>query len=391
MTPKPLLDSVTHWHHKDFELDKIPGISLERFYAENTQKPKQKTIIVATIDTQIDKNHSELKNAIWTNPNELPDNGIDDDHNGYIDDIHGWNFLGNKGGGYVVWTNYEHIRIIRNYQKIFKGKTLEQVDEKLKSEFLEYQRAIKFYKDDSIKNNIYLTTFKFLKEKLPIIKDSLKKYFKHENYTQNQLDSLFKKYKTDDKNFRQRRLNNQMDIASMALYMYVAKLNKYDNYDYLLDRLVKYDSLVNKSLNIDFNERLSIGDNFDILEKGYGNNNCIGIKIPNHSPYNDHNTEVSGVIAGLRSDNSGVYGFSDQIKIMPLAISAEGDDHDKDIAMAIYYAMDNGAKVINMSIGKYFSLHKDWVFEAMKYAEKHNILLVGAAGNMLLPKNQTII
>ena len=118
-----------------------------------------------------------------------------------------------------------------------------------------------------------------------------------------------------------------MDIASMALYMYVAKLNKYDNYDYLLDRLVKYDSLVNKSLNIDFNERLSIGDNFDILEKGYGNNNCIGIKIPNHSPYNDHNTEVSGVIAGLRSDNSGVYGFSDQIKIMPLTISAEGDDN----------------------------------------------------------------
>ena len=252
MAPKPLLDSVMYWHHKDYELDKIPGISLERFYAENTQKPKQKTIIVATIDTQIDKNHSELKNAIWTNPNELPDNGIDDDHNGYIDDIHGWNFLGNKGGGYVVWANYEYVRIIRKYDPIFKNKNLDEVNENQKNEFLEYKRAIDVYKKNYEQSTIYLATFKFLKEKMPIIKDSLNNYFKSDTYTLEQLDSLKNKYKTNDKSFRQRRLDNDMDITSVSIYMYYAKYYGYDNSEYLSDRIIKYDSLIQKSLNVEF-------------------------------------------------------------------------------------------------------------------------------------------
>ena len=45
--------------------------------------------------------HGDLKNMIWTNKKEIPDNSIDDDHNGYVDDIHGWNFRGMKDGTVV--------------------------------------------------------------------------------------------------------------------------------------------------------------------------------------------------------------------------------------------------------------------------------------------------
>jgi cell wall-associated protease len=143
---------------------------------------------------------------------------------------------------------------------------------------------------------------------------------------------------------------------------------------------LQLDSIVNRRLNIDYDERKFIGDNPNILEKGYGNNKVCAT-IAGIRSMKGHSTKVSGIIAANRNNNIGIKGFSDYIQIMPLAISYSGDEHDKDIAMAIRYAVDNGAKVINMSFGKEFSLHKEWVDEAFKYAEVHNVLLVHASGN----------
>ena len=95
---KLTLDDVNVWQHKDIIEDSIPGISLDKAYRELLGTKKGDTVIIAVIDTRLDINHEEIKNYIWTNKNEIPENKIDDDGNGYIDDIHGWNFLADKNG-----------------------------------------------------------------------------------------------------------------------------------------------------------------------------------------------------------------------------------------------------------------------------------------------------
>jgi subtilisin family serine protease len=67
-----------------------------------------KEVVVGVIDTRVDINHPDLKNAIWTNPKEIPNDGIDNDKNGYIDDVHGWDFYHNDNTVYDLFDGDEH-------------------------------------------------------------------------------------------------------------------------------------------------------------------------------------------------------------------------------------------------------------------------------------------
>ncbi len=135
------------------------------------------------------------------------------------------------------------------------------------------------------------------------------------------------------------------------------------------------DTYVNYHLNLDFNPRTITADNpEDITDRSYGNNNVVG-------PRADHGTPVSGIIAGIRGNGIGIDGIAENVEIMALRAVPSGDERDKDIALAIRYAVDNGANIINMSFGKDFSPQKHFVDEAVKYAEAHNVLMVHAAGN----------
>jgi subtilisin family serine protease len=191
---------------------------------------------------------------------------------------------------------------------------------------------------------------------------------------------MYQKNKINDKTYNQRRDDKDMDLGALVDNMMANLEVNHITLKNIKDQETQIDSVLNKSLNINFNERTLIGDNPKILEKGYGNNNVSNNKSGLRSIQN-HSTEVSGVIAANRENNIGLKGILQNVKIMPLNISPSGDEHDKDIAMAIRYAVDNGAKVINMSFGKEFSLHKKWVFEAFQYAEEHNVLLVHCSGN----------
>jgi cell wall-associated protease len=111
-----------NWHHKDIEIDTIPGISLLRAYDSLLINKKGKEVIIAVLDSEIDIEHKDIKNHVWKNEDEIPHNGIDDDKNGYIDDINGWNFLGNNKGENILNANYEYVRIVRKYQNLFKNK-----------------------------------------------------------------------------------------------------------------------------------------------------------------------------------------------------------------------------------------------------------------------------
>lgn len=368
------------WYQNDYLQEGIPGISLNKWYLQKKNRSKKKSIIVAVIDTQVDSNHEDLRGQIWTNSNEIADNKIDDDNNGYIDDINGWSFTGTKNGGYVVWGNFEYVRIVREWGSLYKDKLESQINIQDLSNYKEYQRALKTFENQNVYYKNWLKSLNYSVLTYPIAKDSLKHYFPKEDYTYQQLDSLYKKYKINDKTFRQRREDNDRDIGAMIGFMKIRHDYNEHSLEDVIESQAQIDSIVNKNLNLNFNERTAIGDNPLKLEKGYGNNLICNNKS-GYRNIQDHCTKVSGIIAANRNNNIGIKGIADNVKIMPLSISFSGDEHDKDIAMAVRYAVDNGAKIINMSFGKEFSLKKEWVFEAFKYAEEHNVLVVHCAGN----------
>ena len=354
-------EQLKTWYILDYTEDTIPGISLNKAYDKILNDKIGDTVIVAVIDTEVDLQHEDLVGSFWVNKKEIPDNNIDDDSNGYIDDIHGWNFLGNDKGENIIYANYEFIRIIRKYDSLFRNKTEVDIDESLKNEFQLYQKSLELKKEKEksliaslnrgktiYQNHILVTNFfKDIYGTEQIELDSIKKY--------NPKDSLTEKYKKDMLFSLNRGLTNK----TLEIYIDQQK------------------GLMEKSLNADYIDRVITGDNFnDIKDIKYGNN-----QVSKNLKELYHGTLVSGVLSGNRSNDIGIRGISDNIIIMPLAVSANGDELDKDIALAIRYAVDNGADVINMSSGKQYSLNKEWVEEALLYAAEKNVLFVTSAGN----------
>ena len=94
-----------------------------------------------------------------------------------------------------------------------------------------------------------------------------------------------------------------------------------------------------------------------------------------------HGTHVAGIIAAERNNGLGANGVANNVEIMSVRTVPNGDEYDKDVALAIRYAVDNGAKVINGSFGKSFSPHAEWVRDAIKYASDNDVVFVHAAGN----------
>lgn len=372
-------EQLETWYQKDYAADSLPGISLNKWYDQNNKKPKQQ-VIVAVIDTQLDSNHEDLKGRLWINQKEIAANNIDDDNNGYIDDIHGWNFTSNKKGDYVTWGNFESVRFIRHWDPEFKGKTENQIKPENLAHYREYLRAVEVNEKENIYYNRWLSGLNHSVKIFPLVKDTLKHFFPNEDYTYQQLDSLYKKHKLNDKTYRQRRESDDRDLGSLIFYMMINMEDNESTLEALQKSQAELDSIVNKNLNKNFNDRLLIGDDPEVLEKGYG---CGTISISKNGFKNlqGHATKVAGIIAANRQNTIGINGIAENVKIMSLNISYSGDENDKDIAMAVYYAVDNGAKIINMSFGKEFSVHQQWVSDAFKYAEKHNVLLVHASGN----------
>lgn len=358
--------TLKSWHLKDIEEDTIPGISLEKAYKKIGDQ-KLAEVIVAVIDTEIDLDHEDLKKKIWKNLDEIPDNGKDDDQNGYIDDIHGWNFIGNKKGERMLFSNKSSIWILRYYEEQFENLSdTQQLSTQEKENYQKYRRANKAY--DSlhqlgIKKKEYGD---FLVETYPKSKALLKRFFPNEDYTVKQLDSLFVIYKENKK------------LGPLIYYM--ADYMKYDlSQEYITNYQHRSKELLTKMYNINYNDRAILGDDpHNLNDTNYGNN-CVG--GGSSGPYYDHATEVAGIIAAERTNGIGMDGIAKNVKIMPISIASEGDEYDKDIALGIRYAVDNGAKIINMSFSNDFALHEDWILDAIKYAAKNNVLLVSSAGN----------
>ncbi|EDP97043.1 S8 family peptidase [Kordia algicida OT-1] len=352
-------DEIKNWQHKSFSKDTIFGISSELAY-DFIEGKKGMEIIVAIIDLEVNINHRDLKNKIWINTDEIPNNNIDDDKNGYVDDINGWNFLGTKKNDPTIHHKSTAVRILKKY-KHFKNLDESNIESKDLKVYRLYKRAEKYQKEKIEEAKLNLEYFQGFKERYLKLKDTMNVLFNKKDFTLEELDSLYKK--NTDTIIKQKLastrylIKNGIDEKRINQILNIHKNN------------------IEKTYNIEHFDRLTNDDLNDINDSIYGNNNVFG------NAKMDHGTKVAGIIAANRDNEDGIIGIVDNIKIMPIIISSYGNENDKDIALAIRYAVNNGAKIINMSIGKEFSINEKWISDAIKYAEKKDVLIVSAAGN----------
>ncbi len=345
-------EAFNHWAHADLVADTIPGMSLDKAYKFLEGKTGV-TVVVGVIDSGIDIEHEDLKDVLWTNTKEIPGNGIDDDNNGFVDDIHGWNFLG--GNGDAAPEQLEITRIVAKLNPRFEGKTMADMSEADKADFNKYLEYVEAYKASSSRHFQTLLRMEQIGANITAVKDLLGK----ESFTLEDLKGI----NTEDEMLKAQvgdligLFGRGLDEAAYLDYYETQKKNR--NYDF------------------NFDGRAIVGDNpEDINDTKYGNGFVIGDKESE-----SHGTHVAGIILASRNNNKGLQGVANNAKLMSVRAVPDGDERDKDVALAIRYAVDNGAKVINMSFGKSFSPNKEWVFDAIKYAAEKDVLLVHAAGN----------
>ena len=360
------------WYHKDFSTTNVYGVNTNNAYKFLESKGlKPRTVVVGVLDSGVEVDHPGLINNMWKNPNEIPNNGIDDDKNGYVDDIYGWNFIGGKTAD-VDADNLEVTRMVKKYQPIFEGTDSAKNranQAKMPEEYAIYQKSKKLYDEKGSEAKQYYHYFSGFNNAIP----SIVKTLNGKTLTKANLATIKPASQEDSRNLQI--LNSLVQDAGN-----VGKTPK--EVEELLRKEIEgalkhYESQATKHYNLDFDPRAEIvGDNYDNYnEKHYGNNHYEG-------PDASHGTHVSGIIAGLPHGNEVQYGVAHKVaKIMTVRAVPDGDERDKDVANAIRYAVDNGAKILNMSFGKAVSPGKKHVWEAMKYAEKKGVLLVKAAGN----------
>ena len=351
------------WSATDLATDTIPGMSVDKAYAELIPNLKGINVIVAVIDSGIDIEHEDLKNVIWINRGEIPNNGIDDDKNGFIDDVHGWNFLGD-----IVGENLEFTRIVRRYDGKFNGKDVAEISEVDMETFVLYQKAKaeqnKNYDETEENRDRYTQMLKQVTD----ANNQISKKLGKEDYTAEELAAIIDPDDDEQKNIA---VLTQMLSYGGSIPEFMVRLN--GGIDY-------YDGRMKNHFNMDTDFRGVLNDNpYDITDTSYGNNDVDG---PNPKKEDAlHGTHVAGIIAAERGNGIGMDGVAQNVEIMVVRAVPDGDEYDKDVALAIRYAVDNGAKVINTSFGKGYSQNPEWVWDAIKYAGKKDVLIVNAAGN----------
>ena len=333
-----------NWGHLDLVADTIPGMSVDKAYSEILKNKKGQTVIVAVLDSGIDLEHEDLDDVLWTNKDEKPGDGIDNDNNGYVDDIHGYNFLGES---------YNEQLEVARIVKLKLGDAALQAKAKAEVEG-EYAKAVQ-------QKQQYEQIFQAVKNADAAVKKELGK----DEYNKKDLAGI----KSTDEAMQQ----NVGILTQMLTYE--------DSIPEVLEQIeggiTYFTDQANYNYNVDFNGRKVVGDDpYDINDTDYGDGNP-----QSRSEDESHGTHVAGIIAAERNNGMGANGVANNVEIMSIRAVPNGDEYDKDIALGIRYAVDNGAKIINGSFGKGYSPNAQWVFDAIKYAADNDVLFVHAAGN----------
>jgi len=333
-----------NWGHTDLFTDTIPGMSVDKAYKEIIKNKKGQKVIVAVLDAGMDLKHEDLEGVLWTNKKEIPGNNKDDDDNGYVDDIHGYNFLGES---YNEQLEYARIIRLKLGDAALQAKAQAKIDN-------EYAEAVQ-------NKQQYEQILQTVKNADLAVKVALGK----ETYTKEDIVGI----KTEDATLKQHiGVLVQMYSFNDSIPKVLEELN--NGIKHFTDKL-------NYNINVNFNGRTQVGDNpYDITDTVYGNGNP-----QSRSEDESHGTHVAGIIAAERNNGKGANGVANNVALMSIRAVPNGDEYDKDIALGIRYAVDNGAKIINGSFGKSFSPKAEWVYDAIKYAAKNDVLIIHAAGN----------
>ena len=368
--PKEDKDLMT-WYHKDFATSKVYGVNTENAYKYLESKGlKPKTVVVGVLDSGVQVDHPGLVKNIWSNPNEVPNNGKDDDGNGYIDDVHGWNFIGGKNGDIGV-DNMEVTRVVAKYKPVFEGDDSAKNkanQAKMPEEFAMYMKSKELFTKKSVDAAQSFKRYSMLNEAIP----EMVKMLNGKPLTK---ENLANAKPTQPKQAMGLQVLNNLAQSPEFAGKSPAEVEKMLKEE--MKGALDHFGPMAQQYDLAFDPRAEIvGDNYDdYSEKKYGNNHYQG-------PDAEHGTHVSGIIAGLPQGKEVQYGVASKVaKIMVVRTVPNGDERDKDVANAIRYAVDNGAKVLNMSFGKPVSPGKNVVWDAFKYADDKGVLLVKAAGN----------
>jgi cell wall-associated protease len=356
------------WHLKDRQKDGFYGISLPQAY-EFVKGRKSKTVVVAVIDSGIDTLHEDLKSVLWTNTKEIPGNGKDDDRNGYVDDVHGWNFIGGRDGRNVKEDSYEAARVYHRYKAKFQNvtnpSTLSKEDQEL---YKSWTKASESIAGDPAEL-FQLTLIKNAYKSAAKADSTLRKEMGKEEFKASEVKD-FQPASDDAKKAKRSFLylfeGLQIDLTRTNKEV-LAEISEY------VEGQERKAEAADKAPR-EYRGEIVKDNEADINDRFYGNNDVMA-----NTPF--HGTHVAGIIGAVRNNGKGIDGIADNVRIMAIRAVPDGDEHDKDVALAIRYAVDNGAKIINMSFGKGFSPEKHWVDDAVKYAESKGVLLVHAAGN----------
>ncbi len=361
-TPPP-----QNWFNLDPVKDSVNGVSTEKAY-EFLQGRESKKVLVAVIDSGIDIEHEDLRDVIWTNEDEIPGNGIDDDNNGYIDDVHGWNFIGGKDGRNV---DKETLEITREYKRLkakYDAISAADVTKEDEDEFEYWIKIQEEFEQNYSQATQQAMMMDNINKQLIRYNQLFEAYLSDDEVTYDDLEKI----SSDDQVISQGKamLNQIFNMTDKSLTL--------DSLIYLLGKdMEQMSSDAQYSYNLDFNPREIVGDNPEQLDEvGYGNNDVIGTNTNNF-----HGTHVSGIIAATRGNGIGIDGVAKNVEIMAVRAVPDGDERDKDVGNAIRYAVDNGAQVINMSFGKGYSPNTQYVYDAIEYAAENGVVLVHAAGN----------
>ncbi|MCH8554452.1 MAG: S8 family peptidase [Schleiferiaceae bacterium] len=360
---------LKNWYLQDVTTGSYPGVGADRVYAELLADKEADTVIVAIIDSGMEPTHDGLKPVMWVNPGEIPGNGIDDDGNGYIDDVYGWNFIGGKDGKNIGADTFEVTRLFVKLDKKFKDVDPKSLSKKEKKEYEQYL----VYKTEINKQRTQakagMNQFNAIVESLEALGEQFEdgRPFTIENIEN--IDATGDEVLFLGKNIASQIMNSiPLEITTFGEF-----------YDLIADQFEGTKKYFKKQLetgyNTDFDERHIVGDNYDdVYERYYGNSDVQG-------PDAQHGTHVGGIVGAKAHAGDDIYGVARHVKLMSVRAVPDGDERDKDVANAIIYAVDNGASIINMSFGKGYSWNKQVVDEAVKYAAANDVLLVHAAGN----------
>ncbi|GAA4336056.1 S8 family peptidase [Mucilaginibacter gynuensis] len=348
-----------NWQNLDLKADGVFGISTERAYNELLKNKKHVPVLVGVIDGGVDINHEDLKQVLWTNPGEIAGNKTDDDKNGFADDVHGWCFIGSPAKGNIQYDNMELVRLLRQQKDKYENLDSTAVKPEDADGYKNYRAMKKEVEVQTTKYQKRLAFINRFSELLYGIMGQMKK--------DNPTAQDFKDFTADS------------DAEAYIRKTMIDALGEMDYATFKKDEITgpaqRAGEQLNYHLNFNFDPRDTVGDNYaNSSEHFYGNSDVTG-------PHNEHGTHVAGIIAAARDNNIGIKGVANDARIMVVQVVPTGDERDKDVANGIRYAVENGAKVINMSFGKTYPADKKAVDDAVKFAMSKDVLIVHAAGN----------